>query len=80
MQEEIFTPYHALANAVIEQAAEDYRTALLAIRDNPENRSAMSQINDLELFFKSSYYSSLTNVDGYYIVNRIRKEYGLQKT
>lgn len=51
-----YEPYHALINAIILQAVKDYRTAL-----DDENTSG---IRECERFFRSDWFTFLTDVDG----------------
>lgn len=62
--------YENLANAIIITACDDYRMALKKIRRNPNNKEAM----ELERFFHSPWYSTLTSVDGDFIIRKIRTE------
>ena len=41
-------PWQSLANAIVISAAKDYRTALRRLRRNPKNKTALSEIADLE--------------------------------
>ena len=61
------TPYTNLANAIIVKAVYDYRKAL-------KNKDA-SVICELEHFFRSQYYSILTNLNGEFLIDSIRKEF-----
>lgn len=67
-------PYENLANAIIITACDDYRMALKKIRRNPNNKEAMSEAMELERFFHSPWYSTLTSVDGDFIIRKIRTE------
>ncbi len=66
--------WQALANAIIEQAAKDYRLALRHLRRFPNSQKAKTLKLEIELFFYSRWYSVLTGVDPDYILNRIREE------
>ena len=59
-------PIKVLTNAVITQAANDYRRALKA--------KDFAGIYECESFFKSHRFMLMTNVDGVYLIDRIRKE------
>lgn len=59
-------PIKVLINAVITQAANDYRGAL-KVKD-------YAGIYECESFFKSHRFMLMTNVDGVYLIDRIRKE------
>lgn len=69
-------PYERLANAIVIQAAEDYRAALKRIRRNPNNRDAVEEALQLERFFRSGWYQVLTSVDGEYMIQRLQEEIG----
>ena len=68
------TGYQALANAIIEQAVEDYRAALKILRRHPDSKAAMAEAMELERFFHSGWYGVLTEIDPDYLIKRLRKE------
>ena len=70
------TGYQLLANAIIEQAAKDYRKALCAIQINGNNRSAQASKNHLEKFFLSEWFGSLTNANGAVLISKMKEECG----
>lgn len=70
------TPYQRLANAIVEQAAKDYRSALKALARDDENECIQEEIRTLERFFRSRWYGILTDVDGEYLMERLRAEVG----
>ena len=57
-------PYERLANAIVLQAVSDCRLALKKIKAHPKNRAAISEALEIEYFFRSGWYSQLTDVDG----------------
>lgn len=66
--------YENLANAIIESAVTDYRKALKGVTYDkriPPN----SVIETVEKFFRSSYFSALTNLDAEYLIGRLREEH-----
>ena len=67
-------PYEALANAVIEQAAKDYRDACFLLKWKRCNRTAEDMKCDCESFFTSEWCKVLTNLDGAKILGQLRKE------
>ena len=67
-------PYERLANAIVLQAVSDYRVALKKIKAHPKNREAISEALEIEKFFRSGWYSILTDVDGEYLIRRLRDE------
>ena len=64
-------PYEKLANAIVVQAANDYRAALRLAKKNP---SAEQDVKKLERFFRSQWYSVLTGVDPEYLMEKLREE------
>lgn len=67
-------PYEKLANAIVLTAAQDYRVALKKLKSKPRSRSAMQDAMECERFFRSGWYSVLTNVSGEYLIEQLRKE------
>lgn len=67
-------PYENLANAVIAQAAEDYREALKKIKAHPKNKDAIDEALRIESFFRSGWYQTLTFVDGECLIRRLQAE------
>lgn len=55
-------PYEALANAIIAQAARDYRAAA------PHGKAAIRR------FFRSVYFTVLTSLDPEYLIARLEAE------
>lgn len=68
------TGYERLSNAIILQAVKDYRSALKQLMKNREDKSAMSDAMECERFFRSQWYAALTDVDGEYLIKRLREE------
>lgn len=69
-----FEPYENLANAIIVLAAKDYRFALRRQKRHPNSRETQHTIDRLENFFRSAWFEVLTDVEGEYLIARIRKE------
>lgn len=68
-------PWEKLANAIVEQAVIDYRKARARVRANPENADrAKADLSALEVFFRSSWFEALTDVDGGLVLSKLRKE------
>lgn len=67
------TPFETLANAIIEQAAKDYRIALAYHFRHPENSKYQQNVCEIEQFFRSDWYYALTDVDGEYLIREIRR-------
>lgn len=62
--------YTALTNAIIERAAIDYFELLAGFVPSQSN----CNINEIEKFFRSSYYESMTTLDADYLMQRIKEE------
>lgn len=66
--------YENLANAIILLAVKDYRQALKLLSKNPNSRSVMAAVNEMERFFRSDWYETLTSVDGEMLIRKLREE------
>ncbi len=67
------TPYQSLANAIIEQAAKDYRIALRYHFKHPGNTRYQQNVCEIERFFRSDWYTALTDVEGEYLIRELRR-------
>ena len=68
------TIYENLANAIILQAVKDYRMALKSLKANARNRTAQADKAEIERFFRSQWYSTLTDVNGEMLILSLQKE------
>lgn len=68
------TRYQELANAIVEQAAKDYRAALKTLWRHPDSKAATQTTMEVERFFNSPWYAALTDIDPDYLIDRLRKE------
>ena len=66
--------YENLANAIILQAVKDYRKVLRTLSLYPHNRSAQYERRSIEHFFRSDYFSVLTNLNPETLIVRLNKE------
>lgn len=66
-------PYENLANAIIVQAAKDYHRALRTLKYNPHSRQALDEIQEIEQFFKSEWFTLLTDMNGGVLLTKIRE-------
>lgn len=74
----------SLANAIVEQAVDDYRRAArIAASTNPNSSEpgeaykhgrAQSTINEIERFFVSKWFGTLTKLDGTFVRSKLRAE------
>ena len=70
-----FDPYENLANAIIIQACKDFRRAYKRyLRRYRSSEKPDTELLELESFFRSDWYKTLTSVDGEYLMDRIKKE------
>lgn len=63
-----------LANAVVAQAAEDYREGCRTLRRYPKNKGAFLLKAEAVEFFRSKYFSFFTAVPGEEILRLLEKE------
>ena len=70
-------PLQMLANAIVIQAAKDYRTALRHVRRKPDSKTARAEVSELERFFRSEWYRYLTNVNGEALMKKLKEETGV---
>lgn len=56
-------PYERLANAIVLKAVDDYRAT-----------ESAAERKEIEQFFLSSWFTTLTNADGGYILKKLREE------
>ncbi len=63
-----------LANAIVLAAAKDFRTEYKKLLKNPKSKTAAAEVASLVRFFTSEYFSSLTSVDGEFLVRKLKSE------
>lgn len=66
--------YIELANAIIIKAAKDYKKALIKLNRNCNNTIAKTEKQEIERFFKGSWFKFLTKVSGETLMKRIQQE------
>lgn len=69
--------YQDLANAIVVQAANDYRNALRGV--GYYGKPPESIIKACERFFHSAWFRTLTKVDGEYLIEELKQEYKEQQ-
>ena len=69
--------YQDIGNAIVEQAADDYRNALHGI--SYCNKSPEWVIKDAERFFRSKYFKTLTTLNGESLIQMLQAEYREKK-
>ena len=67
--------YEILANAIVEQAAKDYRWARTVLRKAAENVEAMAMRSDTERFFRSAWFGQLTSINGEWLLQQLEGEF-----
>lgn len=67
-------PYESLANAIVFQAAEDYRTVLQVLSIRPYDKDFISEKESLLRFFRSEWYTYLTKLNPEVLIRNIEKE------
>lgn len=67
--------YQELANAIILQAVKDYRDALDILSKRDNNKTAKAEKRSIEYFFRSPWFSVLTNLNGAILIRQIREEF-----
>lgn len=69
--------YTNLANAIVILGAKDYRAALKTLKKHPNSVSARETVDEVERFFRSKWYTALSDTDGEFILRKLREEAGL---
>lgn len=72
----MMSSYERLANAIILQAVKDWRAARGKLKRKPKNESARIELEGCERFFRSDWFTTLTNVDGEFIIQKLHEEDG----
>ena len=67
--------YEILANAIVEQAAKDYRWARAALAKDAENVAAAAMHSEIERFFRSVWFGQLTSLDGEWLFEKLEGEF-----
>ena len=67
--------YEILANAIVEQAAKDYRGARTALGKDTENVAATAMRSETERFFRSAWFGQLTSIDGEWLLHQLEGEF-----
>lgn len=63
-----------LANAVIIQAAKDYRVVARRLERFPASEKSRKELRELEDFFRSDWFRMLSSANGPAILEQLRKE------
>ena len=65
--------YHVPGNAVIEQAAKDYSSAIRGLIHHTDSRAAADTALELNRFFHSGWDAVLSAIDSFFLIDRLRK-------
>lgn len=63
-----------LANAIVLSAAKSFRKEYKRLLKNSKSKTAAAEVASLIRFFTSEYYSSLTSVDGEFLIRMLKRE------
>lgn len=66
--------YEELANAIILQAVKDYRDAVERLRYTPGDKSAQHDKRSIERFFRSEWFSILSDLNGELLLKKLKEE------
>lgn len=66
--------YTKLGNAIILQAARDYREVLKSLKKYPQNSLANYTKNQIEDFLHSSLYGMITTIDPDVLIRKLKRE------
>lgn len=64
----------SLANSIVLQAVKDYREVLQVLKQYPRYEKAIKARQEIEQFFQSEWFQTLTGMDGMPIMERLQKE------
>lgn len=68
--------YEELANAIVIKAVDDYKKALKTLKNNPESSGALHTKKEIEQFFNSEWFSTLTAVNPLSLIEQAKKNDG----
>ena len=65
---------NALTQAIAEQAVKDWRRAVKKLRKNPDDKDQLARKRECEQFFRSEWFTYLTDLDGRYVLMKLKQE------
>ncbi len=68
------TNYENLASAIILRAVDDYRDALKRLVSFPHDRDSRHTKTEVERFFRSGWFSTLTTLDQEVLIQKLNEE------
>ena len=66
--------YQGLADAIVLQAVKDYRKVLKYLKERPRNMQAKIGKAEIEQFFYSKWFSTLTQIDPNTLITKLEEE------
>ena len=66
--------YEALANAIIIQAAKDFKAAYKRMKRFPNDTRVQDEVRDITKFFCSEWFEALSDADGPTLLRKIKDE------
>lgn len=66
--------YENLANAIVLAAVDDYREVLQRWQQFPEKQAYIAEKRELERFFRSGWFSILTNINPEVLMEQLIQE------
>ena len=70
--------FENLANAIVLQAVKDYRKTLKLCMEHPNYDKFKDGREEIETFFRSDWYKNLTELDGEWLIEKIREDVGYE--
>ena len=66
--------WEALADYIIFRAVLDYQICRQKVRRYPDHKTAARTVREVERFFRSRWFSILTDADGNKLLERLKRE------
>lgn len=70
-------PYQNLAQAIVLSGVKEWRTAVNKLKKRPNHAPSLQVKAECERFFRSGWFETLTSVDGEVILEKLKKEAGI---
>lgn len=71
--------FQIFAFSIVIQAMRDYQTAFLALKKNPNNKAAQSNLDEVMTFFNSKWYRCLTDIPCEVLMQMVENKKGYIK-
>lgn len=68
--------FQIFAFSIVIQAMRDYQTAFQALKKNPNNKAAQSNLDEVMTFFNSKWYRCLTDIPGEVLMQMVEDKKG----